>query len=50
MEYDINDIPFHIEGVNISSLPGSSGQAVRIVKTHESSDENESDGELLFNF
>lgn len=42
MEYDINDIPFHIEGVNVSSLPGSSGEAVKMIKTNESSDENES--------
>lgn len=47
MEYDINDIPFHIEGVNISSLPESSGQAVKTITTHESSDENESEGKYL---
>lgn len=49
MEYDINEVPIEIEGVNISSLPSSSGEEAKNVKSPDSSDENEdSEGIFLF--
>lgn len=44
MEYDINDIPIQIEGININNLPSTSDSQLKIENTHESSDENESEG------
>lgn len=44
MDYDINDIPIQIEGINIENLPSTSHDSIQILKTRESSDENESEG------
>lgn len=44
MDYDINDIPIHIEGINMGNLPSTSEDSIKVIKTHESSDENESEG------
>lgn len=44
MDYDINDIPIQIEGVNIENLPSASDNSIKVVNTQESSDENESEG------
>lgn len=49
MECHINDIPIEIEGIDISTSPGLSGESFKATITQESSDENEdSEGEFTW--